>query len=157
MRLSQEQERQLKGMVESCVEQLYHNDSTLITRGGMEQSALFRFAVYLETFKREIEWLRDLQLDIEYNKNGLDSKRLPRRPNGVRPDLIIHSRGNNDTNVLVIEIKGWWNNEARENDRVKLEDFTHQEGEYKYGLGVFLDLNETECEPEYYINGNRVR
>ena len=150
MRLSQIQIEQLQGIITNSLEILYQNDLNLIARGGMEQSVSFRIAIYLNDAIREIDWLNDLQLDIEYNKNGLNPKRTPRRPNGVRPDLIIHSRSNNDANTLIVEIKGWWNDETREVDRIKLEDFTHQEGEYKYGLGVFLELERNGCEPQYY-------
>jgi len=149
MILSDEQIQQIQGVITNCIDQLYLNDAALINRRGMERSASFRFAVYLHDSINEIEWLNGLQVDIEYNKNGLIPKRIPRRPNGVRPDLIIHSRGNNDANMLVVEIKGWWNNKPRENDRIKLEDFTSEDGEYKYGLGVFLDLGRIVCVPEY--------
>lgn len=152
MILSQQQIEQLQGIITNSLENLYRIDSNLIERGGMEQSVAFRFAIYLNDFIREIDWLNELQLDIEYNKNGLNPKRTPRRPNGVRPDLIIHSRGDNDANTLIVEIKGWWNGESREVDRIKLEDFTHQDGEYKYGLGVFLELGRDNCEPQYYRN-----
>lgn len=151
MILSPEQINELKGIVENCINILYQKDSSLITRGGMEQSASFRFAIYLSESINKIEWLKRLQLDIEYNKNGLNPKRTPRRPNGVRPDLIIHQRGDNTANILVVEIKGWWNDESREIDRIKLEDFTHQDGEYKYGLGVFLELEKNGCIPKYFL------
>ena len=150
MILTQIQIKQLKGIISDSLEVLYQNDSTLITRGGMEQSASFRLAIYINEAIKKIDWLNGLQLDIEYNKNGLNQKRTTRRPQGVRPDLIIHSRGNNDANILVIEIKGWWNVEPRAVDRIKLEDFTHQNGEYKYGLGVFLELTKNDCTPQYF-------
>jgi len=116
----------------------------------MEQAVSFRFGVYLLGQCQQVDWLRPMDFDMEYSKNGLYPKRTPRRPNGVRPDLIIHTRNSNENNVLIIEIKGWWNTEPRENDRIKLEDFVHQDGEYQYGLGVFLDLGRTNCVPEYF-------
>ncbi len=152
MILNDDQTVQLRRVVESCIQNLYQNDIDLIQRGGMEQAVAFRFGTYLLNQCQEIDWLRGYDFDMEYNKNGTRPKRTPRRPNGVRPDLIIHTRNSNETNILVVEIKGWWNLEPREVDRTKLEDFTHQEGEYKYGLGVFLDLGKTECVPEYYRN-----
>ena len=154
MKLSRKQIEQLKREIIDCITRLYCNDLELITRGGMEQSAAFRFAIYLNDSIKRIEWLNDLQIDIEYNKNGLEPKRIPRRQNGVKPDLIIHSRGNNNKNVLVVEIKGWWNEESRDADKIKLEDFTHQDGEYKYGLGVFLELGKDGCNPEYFVGYN---
>lgn len=152
MILTDEQINQLREIIQISLDNLYQNDIELIQRGGMEQAVSFRFGSYLLGQCQQIEWLRNSDFDMEYNKNGLNPKRTPRRPNGVRPDLIIHTRNSNEANILIVEIKGWWNAEPRENDRIKIEDFVHQDGEYKYGYGVFLDLGQTECNPEYYKN-----
>lgn len=151
MRLTPDQLAQLQEIVRISLAQLYQNDGELIQRGGMEQAVSFRFGMHLLGQCQQIDWLRHMHFDMEYNKNGLYPKRTPRRPNGVRPDLIIHTRNSNENNLLIIEIKGWWNPEPRDNDRIKLEDFVHQEGEYKYGCGVFLDLKPTSCVPEYIM------
>ena len=150
MVLTDEKIAQLKEVVQLSLNNLYQNDLELIQRGGMEQAVSFRFGTYLLGHCQQIEWLKHSDFDMEYNKNGLNPKRTPRRPNGTRPDLIIHTRNSNEFNILIVELKGWWNPESRENDRIKLEDFVHQDGEYKYGLGVFLDLNENNCEPRYF-------
>lgn len=150
MILNEVQIEELQGIITNCTAVLYENDSDIIRRGGMEQSASFRFAVYLNDFIRGCNWLNNTQVDIEYNKNGLEPKKTPRRPNGVRPDIIVHNRGNNDRNVLVIEIKGWWNDERREADIIKLEDFVDQDGEYKYGLGAFVELGEHDSYIQYF-------
>jgi hypothetical protein len=147
--LTLQQIEQLQGIITNCLGLLYQNDNSLETKGGMELSVSLRLALYLQEAIKNIEWLNGLNIDIEYNKNGMNPKKTPRSPNGARPDLIIHSRGNNDANVLTVEIKGWWNGESREIDIIKLEDFTHQEGEYKYGLGVFLELKQAGYQPQY--------
>ena len=55
-------------------------------------------------------------------------KRLPGWPNGCYPDLILHKRGNNENNILIIECKGWWSSEeAIQNDREKIMQFLHSE------------------------------
>ena len=36
---------------------------------------------------------------MEYNKNGLNPKRTPRKPDGTRPDLIVHTRNSNEFNA----------------------------------------------------------
>ncbi len=79
---------------------------------------------------------------MEYNKNGNHSKCIPSKPNGAKPDLILHSRGNNDSNVLVIKFKGWWNGNSRSIDRNKILDFTNPEGGYIYGLGILVELKK---------------
>jgi hypothetical protein len=150
MILTDEQIYQLNQIVQISLDNLYQNDIELIQRGGMEQAVSFHFGLYLHEQCQQIEWLRHSHFDMEYNKNGIIPKRTPRRPNGVRPDLIIHTRNSNNANILIVEIKGWWNEETRDIDRIKIEDFVHQEGEYKYGYGVFLDLGKTECNPEFF-------
>ncbi len=154
MKLTHEQIEQLKTIIKTSLDKLYQNDIELIQKGGMEQSVSFRFGIYLFEQYQQIEWLRHYHFDMEYNKSGQKQKEIPRRKKGVRPDLIIHTRDSNDTNVLIIEIKGWWNNdeESRNKDKIKLEDFVQQDGKYKYGLGVFLDLGKTKCTPEYLYN-----
>lgn len=152
MILTQEQINQLKHIISLSLQKLYQDDIEIIQKGGMEQAASFRFGTYLYQHCQDIEWLKRLNFDMEYNKNGLEPKRTPRRPNGVRPDLIIHERNSNNHNILVIEIKGWWNLESRENDFIKIGDFVSQEGEYKYGLGVFLDLGKEHCIPDFFNN-----
>jgi len=139
----------LKNVINISLDNLYQNDFEIINRGGMEQAVSFRFGIYLLGQCQQIDWLRDYDFDMEYNKNGNEPKRTPRRPDGVRPDLIVHTRNSNQSNILVVEIKGWWNKEIRNVDIEKLEDFTNQQGEYGYGLGVFLDLLREGCVPHY--------
>lgn len=153
MVLNQEQKQELKSIVDSAVAQLYTETESLIQREGLERSITFRLGIYLNDLFRNTIWLSNFDFDIEYNKNGLNSKRTPRRPNGVQPDIILHRRRSNNENVMVIEIKGWWDRRTRDDDRVKLEDFTHQDGEYKYGLGVFLDFGKEACVKQYFVNG----
>jgi len=149
MILEQSQIDELVKVVEISLSNLYQNDLEIINRGGMEQAVSFRFGIYLLGECQQIDWLRDFDFDMEYNKNGNSPKKTPRRPRGTRPDLIIHTRNCNLSNILIVEIKGWWNLEDRNIDRIKLEDFTNQQGEYSYGLGVFLDLYKDGCEPHY--------
>ena len=154
MKLSAKNLVDIKNIIKSCINQTYTNDIDLILNGGMEQSVSFRFALYLNDAIKNIDYLKDLSIDIEYNKNGSIPKRTPRRLKGSRPDIIIHKRGDNTKNILVFELKGWWNKSSRKKDRIKLEDFTNQEGEYKYNLGVLIDLNKSNSTLEYYINSS---
>ena len=87
-------------------------------------------------------------MDCEYNRHEDDIKRLEflcseetrsddRNAKTVFPDIVVHQRGNDDSNLLVIELKkldaggiDW--------DKKKLRKFTHPQGEYKYRLGILL-------------------
>ena len=102
----------------------------------------------------------ELTIDFDYNRNGGNVKNMDgfNQRHGVFPDIILHHRGFNDKNVLVIEIKGTWNNGniARKGDFQKLEGFTHPiNNDYQYGLGAFIDLFPIlgECRITYFING----
>src|SRR5436190_14735445 len=105
MKLTQEEIAKLKEIIQVSLDNLYQNDAEMIQRGGMEQAVSFRFGMYLLTQCQQVEWLRHSNFDMEYNKNGLEPKRIPRRPNSVRPDLIIHTRNSNEHNILIVEIK----------------------------------------------------
>jgi hypothetical protein len=150
MILTAEQRATLIEIIAPIMQRVYQDDIRLIQRGGMERSLSFRFGLYLSDAIRQNEWLSNLHLDLEYNKNGLNPKRTPRRPNGAQPDLILHTREGHVNNILVIEFKGWWNDYDRQRDRIKLEDFVDQEGEYKYGLGILIELNIDAPTYEYF-------
>ena len=133
---------------------LYEVDEALVSRRGLERSIAFQFAIYFHEKAKEIDWLRELNTDLEYNKNGEQPKRTVRKPNGTAPDFILHERRSNERNVLVIEFKGWWNDQSREGDIVKLEDFTRPDGEYAYGLGLLIEL-ERDSYSLQRIQGNQ--
>ena len=152
MRLDANQIKTLNKIVHNSLQRLYIQDIELIQHGGMERSLSFRFGLYFNELIFEYSEFETLDVDLEYNKNGLDSKRTPRRPNGVQPDFILHKRRNNDQNMLVIEFKGWWNDTDRDIDKIKLEDFVSQDGEYEYGMGILVELNNDNFELLTYID-----
>jgi hypothetical protein len=111
--------------------------------------------------------LNDLSVDAEYNKRGKDPKTIqnkkienqitPSKPKGAWPDIILHERGNDNRNKLVIEFKKKKNRSSRLNDINKLEAFTDQKGNYKYVLGALVvlhdELEETKKQIQYFCNG----
>ncbi|MUP36809.1 hypothetical protein [Labilibaculum euxinus] len=142
MILTTQQIRQLNNITTNALNQLYGNDLDLVSRGGMERSLSFRFGLYFHNLITDNDWLSDFNIDLEYNKNGNDTKRTMRRPRGVQPDFTLHRRGNNDENILIIEFKGYWDRRNRQFDRSKVEDFVNQNATYRYGLGLLVELNE---------------
>lgn len=85
------------------------------------------------------------RVDAEYNRVGLDgsAKRLnlPAECGGenkrVFPDIVVHRRGDDEENILVVEIKMTTNKQARKCDLIKLEAFREQ---LRYKVGAFIDL-----------------
>lgn len=85
-------------------------------------------------------------VDVNYNRHGQDIKfvRLPppcrnwQNPRRrVLPDVVVHQRGNDSRNLLVIEIKKSTNSEPRECDIAKLRCFREQ---LHYRFGLFLEF-----------------
>lgn len=141
-----EVERQFR----SALDALYERDSRLLMVGSSERSVTHRLAVHLEGA------FPDYDVDCEYNRVGPDgnAKRLlaspPRavRPDDldavtVFPDIVVHERGNDENNLLVIEAKkdaGSASQLYQENsawDRVKLLAYKEQ---LKYQFAIFLTV-----------------
>ena len=144
----------LDSLVNQALDMLYERDMHLITnhavnsRGKDEQhhvgerSIVFRFAHYLLNLIDDNGGFAEYDLDCEYNRNGAECKALPSFPNGTYPDVIIHKRGSNDKNLLVIEFKTYWNHD-RSNDKKKLLEFTDPNGRYKFKKGISFLLGNT--------------
>lgn len=141
-----------------ALDKLYETDKYLIRNNinendenhVSERAIVFRLGIYLEELLRCDSEFAKYNLDSEYNRNIDAKKQLPKRENGVYPDLILHKRGSNDDNILVIEIKTWWNKNYKQRineDKIKLQAFTDSAGEYKYKFGLLIIINYN-CEPE---------
>lgn len=110
--------------------------------------------------------LGNLGIDIEYNRNYVypkiiyeKCKSCPRQGCLIKqrnlqsttssPDMIIHQRGSNEDNQVVIEYKkaSHVKAEERDDDKAKLIYFTcqqpyldHEDRNYQYHIGFFIDL-----------------
>jgi hypothetical protein len=89
-------------------------------------------------------------IDCEYNRDGIDPKRIRHlalypdaedtNARTVYPDIIAHRRGTRD-NFLVIEIKKSSNTEPRETDLAKLRGYRATLG-YQHALFVELSSGD---------------
>jgi hypothetical protein len=86
-------------------------------------------------------------LQQKYNVDQLTKKLDDTNAVTVYPDIIVHARGVDNCNLLVIEIKKSTNTNAwyREFDKEKLAAFTKKSGQqpfssYHYSFGLFLDI-----------------
>ena len=131
-------------------EDLYLRDSYLIANENAhvaERSIVFRFGLYLEQCLRSSKRLMQYHLDCEYNRNLDDPKRIASRPNGSAPDLIVHRRGTNEDNLLIVECKGYWAEEHQlEQDRVKLREFLTFPYFYTFGLLIRFERESMALE-----------
>lgn len=150
-------------LLNEAVDKCYQNDLELIER-SMEQASVTRICIYMQTLinnDNRFTDLRSYNLDCEYNKNGEHIKETPRCPNGTRPDLILHKRGQNNNNMLVVEFKPCRAHNKKDiatnkyMDEIKLEDFTAQ-GVYNYQLGVWVKLHKRKAQYIYFQNGHKI-
>lgn len=142
-------------ILKNALKTLYDRDHILIQRGGMEQACVARLYYYMQKSIDKSPALKQYYLDCEYNKNGEMSKRYMDDDMGkhliARPDIILHQRGTNDCNIVIVEFKGWWNSERR-SDIKKLTAFTDMDGTYRYSVGVFVKLKKSSCLIELFAN-----
>jgi hypothetical protein len=159
MTLTMNQTTEIKGAIASALERIYTNDLSLIERKAHERSIAFRFGLYFSEVVAQTSFGGDdeLVIDFDYNRNQYNVKNMHgfNPKHGVFPDVILHHRGFNDKNIVVIEFKGHWSGNG--NDHEKLCGFTHQQqNDYHYGLGVFIRLGEAlnSCVINYYKDGD---
>jgi len=132
--------------IDKSLYEVYLNHYYLIKKKVHERSIVFWFGIYFYQCLQETIY-KEYNLDFEYNRNFDDVKRTKSFREGTYPDLILHKRGTNDDNILVLEFKTWWNNNSNSNkDIEKLEDFLNQDGEYRYKFGAFVRFEKERPE-----------
>lgn len=144
-------------LISKACNKLYQKDKYLIVNGRhnqnhvSEMSIVFRLGIYLQQLMDEDEVLKEYNLDCEYNRNMDDCKRLPEFENGTRPDLIIHQRGTNRKNLLVLEFKTWWDSNI-DTDLRKIDNFIYKHGKYhyKYGMSIIFEKDCVKCILKQY-------
>lgn len=158
MILTEIQTTEIKSAIASTLFRVYEQDFSLIERRAHERSCAFRFGLYFSEIIAQTSFGFDneLTIDFDYNRNLENVKYMEgfNSRHGIFPDIILHHRGFNDKNIVVIEFKGHWSGNGRDDE--KLRGFTNQEvNDYHYGLGVFIRLATTfdACEIVYYKNG----
>jgi hypothetical protein len=136
----------VKKRVSRSVRLVRARDSFLLKHAAHERSITHKLAEYLQPE------FPDYNVDCEYNKHGLDVKLLPRECDAraqrlVYPDIVVHVRGNDDNNILVIEAKPRKHHLVPRCDEAKLVEFTKLDGAYHYQLGLFIGFDELR-EPQ---------
>jgi len=139
---------EIKRKVEFCIRQLLRNDYHLLEINVHERSISHKLAEYLQ------QQFPDWHVDCEYHRHGKEIKRLDNLDNKVvYPDIIVHIH-NIDFNLLVIELK--CSDKDCKDDIEKLERYTHQNGKFKYQLGLFLKIINNEIkEIQWFKDGQQ--
>lgn len=132
-----------------ALQTLFKQDDDLLRVDANERSITFRLAMHLQSE------LPGLHVDCEYNRDGIDPKRIQHLyldPNAedteaktAFPDIIAHIRGTS-RNYLVIEFKKTSNSVSRDIDFAKLRGYRRNLG---YEHALFLELL-VSGEPEVH-------
>lgn len=136
---------ELDYLIRTALSLLYKNDKYLIDIHANERCIVFRFGYYFQNLLSMHCEYKEYNLDLEYNRNKFGPKITENSSNnGVYPDVILHKRENNEDNHLVMEFKGYWNNQGQEEDKSKIHDLMNPNGEYKYKNGYTVLLKEND-------------
>jgi len=143
----------VKERVETAITEFINNDAYLLEVNANERSMTHRLAIYLQ------EQFQEWNVDCEYNRNLADAKRvhLLKEQLGIEihqidtdddsgqtvyPDIIVHHRGKNEDNLLIIEAKKSTSNIDEERDHLKLIAYREAPLNYKYGLFLKFIVGE---------------
>ncbi len=134
----------VRSRLDAAIGRLLERDVHLLRCNVSERSITHKLGCYLE------EQFPGWDVDCEYNRNHDVRKTLGLPPKdgtsdepeeqSVFPDVIVHRRGRNDRNLLVIEVKKTGRDEPYDDwDRDKLRAFKNP-SELGYRYGYFLKL-----------------
>ena len=127
----------IKTLIEKSLKELVRKDGGLIHQKVREECINHKLACYLEQFLTDflsVESHVSYSVDLEYNKNYNKPKKIIIDENNntkaIRPDIIIHERGNNDNNLIAFEIKKDYTSQY---DIAKIKSLLKGPYNYKYG------------------------
>lgn len=126
--------------VEEALRNFLKEDKYLLCENVNERSISHKLAEHLQ------KQFEDFDVDCEYNRHIGNVKRL-RDPydleaKTVYPDIIVHKRGIDNGNLLVIEIKKSSSNvNEEERDILKLKRFTNKSKNFRYEFGLFIQFD----------------
>jgi hypothetical protein len=140
---------ELKKRVSICMSNLFEQDFHLIREDLHERTISSTLAYYLKhvfpSYNVDCEY--NGNIDNQYRRKAVNMYlqgrqiKFDENVHSVYPDIIIHKRGRNDKNRLLIEIKKSTNRYSNF-DKEKLVFFTHPERntEYLYDYGCFVKI-----------------
>jgi len=138
-------------VVQNALAKLLQVDAHLLEVDANERAISHRLAMYLQ------EQLPRLSVDCEYNRDGVDPKRLnyldihpdeeDTEAKTVFPDIIAHRR-KTDENYLVIEMKKSTSTVDRKVDYAKLQGYKRQ---LRYRHALFIELGCLDRAGQIYV------
>ncbi len=141
----------VKERLEAAINLLFTQDRHLLEVCANERSITFRLGLHLQCL------FKGWHVDCEYNRYGRVSKRVKRDDFGeeerlVLPDIIIHKRGAEGPNLLVIEAKP---NPIMDNEDVKYDLFKlrryKEDLSYKYAVLLEIYTGDRMWSPDILL------
>lgn len=68
----------------------------------------------------------------------------------IYPDIIVHKRGTDESNILIIEVKKSTNPDTGVSDKEKINELMKQPYKYKFGLFLRIDLYSKDDNLEWF-------
>jgi hypothetical protein len=136
-------EAEIREKLHVATQKLVAADAHLLEHDLSERCIASRLAMYLQ------QEFPELSVDVEYNRIGAHPKtmELPEECANYRsndgeprvvPDVIVHKRGAEGPNLLVLELKKTTNRDSRQCDHMRIRAFRNQ---LKYSYAALV-----ECE-----------
>lgn len=129
---------EIESKIYASLEAMYENDEALLVLNANERTISAKIACYM------FPMFPSHNVDVEYNRHGINPKRLEygneckeNENSLILPDIIVHERGNDSNNLLVIEIKKSVDTRPRECDFEKL---TALKTDYHYKYAAFIEI-----------------
>ncbi len=144
----------LEGIVKDSLKKLRRLDKKLLEINVNERTITHKLAEYLQQnfpeFNVDCEYNRfeDLVKKLELPKDKINWDDIEAKT--VFPDIIIHKRGIQENNLLVIEVKKSSNINSGDFDRMKLHTFRQEPYSYTYGLFLRIDLDGENDSLEWF-------
>ena len=149
--------------VKDAFDAFFDQHSKLLDVNANERSITHKLAEALQ------EAFPNMDVDCEYNRHRRLVKKIPvyqgetitpgdLEAKTVYPDIVVHTRGTDKYNILVIEVKKLTNSQRRcADDAKKLKAFTNDEFHYQVGLYVEIDTTKKSVSKvKCYKEGNEV-
>ena len=127
-------------------------DKTIVENDVNERCLSARFFAYMLKHTRCDPDYSGLVWDPEYNRHGHATKKLD--GSDIIPDLILHHRDGDETNILVVEFKK--KGRSVKSDREKLAKLTAPQYDFRYRLGVHIVFGIDKVTLEWFREGKSI-
>ena len=167
------EKEEIERIVKCCLQKLRRLDRYLLDIKVNERTITHKLAEYLQ------EHFPEFNVDCEYNRYENYIKRIRNEQDRFReitnlsnielaeliwenkeadtiyPDIIVHKRGNQDNNLLVIEVKKTSNPKSGNSDKEKIEELMSPPYNYTFGLFLRIDVYGENDDLKWVPNENQ--